>query len=490
MFARLEPCASRRADGLVCEAAATAPPPPPGSTDSHWRDPAPPPPPSIHGRSLRMFVDKEVRPRTRAICSEATEGRTHREACLEMAQMLSTWRISGFISGLVGFCEPSACWHSCDGTSSTDPDGFGDCKFAECADAPCLDFLLRECEEQLHPEMHRLYDGACKLVPPSPPSPPSPPPSPPYSPPPPGAPPPPPFVLFTQREAATERTWDVDCEPVSYDDCRVIQEEYSMSNLGSPRQVAATLATCEGAEGEQHCFRGCAYGGAQGAIYTFLLERHEAELGPNNPKRCATSLLPYCACKQAPPPPPAARPPPPGHLDIQDYKFVPGVPGADGTLAYNGAFIKALAFGRKLPQTMISSSHRFGCAGSQGHDECARTCADEHLGFLRAIAVTGRAAPPMPPPPNPPPSPPPTPPLPSNPPLNFNACNNECETANDGLCTDGGYRSLYPPSCDYSYAEVFKHIHSLTFDSYNCTLWQVRLWRLRAARVRHGAVRQ
>ena len=52
---------------------------------------------------------------------------------------------------------------------------------------------------------------------------------------------------------------------------------------------------------------------------------------------------------------------------------------------------------RKLPQTMVSSSHRFGCAGSQGHDECARTCADEHLGFLRAVAVTGRAAPPAPP---------------------------------------------------------------------------------------------
>ena len=64
--------------------------------------------------------------------------------------------------------------------------------------------------------------------------------------------------------------------------------------------------------------------------------------------------------------------------------------------------------------------------------------------------MTGRAAPPAPPPPQPPPNPPPSPPLPSNPPLNFNACNNECATANDGLCTDGGYRSLYPPSCDYS----------------------------------------
>ena len=239
-----------------------------------------------------------------------------------MAQMLSTWRISGFVSGLVGFCEPSACWHSCDGSSATDPDGFGDCKFAECADAPCLDFLLRECEEQLHPELRRLHDGACKLVPPSPPSPPSPPPSSPFSPPPPEA-PPPPTVLFTQREAATERTWDVDCEPVSYDDCRVIQEEYSLSNRAAatgrgdardlrgrrgraallqarpgcrcprPRTAAADCCPCI-------CpHRGCAYGGAQGAIYTFLLQRHEAELGPHNPKRCATSLLPYCACTGA-----------------------------------------------------------------------------------------------------------------------------------------------------------------------------------------------
>jgi len=323
MFARLEPCASRRADGLVCEAAGAAPPPPPDIV-GHWRAPQPPPPPAIRERSLRHFVNKEVRPRTRALCSSATEGRSHRAACLEFAEMLSQWRISGFISGMVGFCEPHACWHSCDGATAMDSDGWHACKFAECADSPCLSFLLQECEAGLHDEIRRMFDGACKLVPPSPPEPPSPPPCPPFSPPPPIAPPPPPVVVFSQRVAAEEVTFDPDCEPVSYEECRLIQQEYHDANPTSPNTVAATLAACENADGEEHCFRGCAYGGAvgNGAIYTHLLPRHEAEFGAYNPKRCATSLLPYCACKVTPPPPPAVVPPPPGQLDIQDYEFV------------------------------------------------------------------------------------------------------------------------------------------------------------------------
>ena len=73
---------------------------------------------------LRDFVNKEVRPRTRALCGEATEGRSHRAACLEFAEMLSKWRVVGFIAGFVGFCEPSACWHSCDGASAEDADGY------------------------------------------------------------------------------------------------------------------------------------------------------------------------------------------------------------------------------------------------------------------------------------------------------------------------------------------------------------------------------
>lgn len=143
MFARLEPCAARRADGLVCEASQVAPPPPPGAVGSHWRDPAPPPPPALRSKSIRSFVNAEVRPLTEAICTEATEGRTHRAACLELAGALSEWRIAGYVPGIIGFCEPEACWHSCDGTSDTDGDGWRDCRFAECADAPCLDFLIR-----------------------------------------------------------------------------------------------------------------------------------------------------------------------------------------------------------------------------------------------------------------------------------------------------------------------------------------------------------
>lgn len=149
MFARLEPCAARRADGLVCEASQAAPAPPPGAgagatgAGAHWRDPAPPPPPAIRAKSIRHFVNTKVRPLTEAICTEATEGRSHRAVCLEMAEMLSEWRVAGYVPGVVGFCEPEACWHSCAGASGTDGDGWRDCRFAECADTPCLEFLLR-----------------------------------------------------------------------------------------------------------------------------------------------------------------------------------------------------------------------------------------------------------------------------------------------------------------------------------------------------------
>lgn len=90
------------------------------------------------------------------------------------------------------------------------------------------------------------------LVPPNPPSPPRPPPSPPSPPP---SPSPPPVVAFTRRAALEERAWDPDCEPVTYDECRLVQEAHSKVHPDSPYRVQATLALCEGVDTEEHCFR-------------------------------------------------------------------------------------------------------------------------------------------------------------------------------------------------------------------------------------------
>ena len=95
MFVRLavRGAARRR----LCEASQAAPAPPPGATGatgahSHWRDLALPPPPAIRAKSIRTFVNTKVRPLTEAICTEATEGRSHRAVYFEMAEMLSEWR--------------------------------------------------------------------------------------------------------------------------------------------------------------------------------------------------------------------------------------------------------------------------------------------------------------------------------------------------------------------------------------------------------------
>ena len=385
-----------------------------------------------------------------------------------------------------------------------------DCKFSECADSPCLDFLLRECEAETHEEIRQLWRGACTLTPPSPPSPPSPPPLPPLSPPPPSSPPPPPYVAFSQREAARETRFDVDCPEVSFDECRDIQAAHAAAHPESPNKITATLAECEGADGEEHCFRrelppeppsadaalpapapvshatfpsqglrlrrqrrarrpppaarrpppaarrpppARAHAGPPraelGALYTFLLPRHEAEFGPFNPRRCAVSLLPYCACKTFSPPPPATKPPPPFALTIQDeWDFASRAPELDGPDAYVGAFTKTLACRRKPPQSTIdaASATTVACERDNGRETCTRHCAAEHLGFLRAVVATGRARPPAPPQPAPPPARPPAPPSPELPPSNFNPCTDECDESADGRCTDGGRGSLYPPT--------------------------------------------
>lgn len=90
----------------------------------------------------------------------------------------------------------------------------------------------------------------------------------------------------------------------------------------------------------------------------------------------------------------------------------------------------------------IRSSHRVvDCPGDDDAEPtCARVCAQEHLGFLRAFAVTGARR--TPPPPQSPPSY--SEPSPPRPPWNpFSECTNACEDSNvlvlsDPKCHDGG----------------------------------------------------
>ena len=78
---------------------------------------------------------------------------------------------------------------------------------------------------------------------------------------------------------------------------------------------------------------------------------------------------------------------------------------------------------------------------------CARICAAEHLGQLRAFTVTGTHV-------SPPPPAPQAPPRPARPPISpsgiFNGCANACaHTASLSACHDGGHGSFYPQLCDY-----------------------------------------
>lgn len=189
MYAHLRPCDSKQASGLLTVAAAAvrlrplrvgcarrprsprppptpllppthappslqAPPPPPGAATVHFYDPvrAPPPPPSIKRAAFEVFVRNEVRPRVLAICEGGLEGTAHQAVCMAVAKTLSTFQPIAGAGVAAPFCE-QICWHSCDGDSHADggDDGFHECPSESCAQASCLEFLLRRKEPQLEP---------------------------------------------------------------------------------------------------------------------------------------------------------------------------------------------------------------------------------------------------------------------------------------------------------------------------------------------------
>ena len=128
--------------------------------------------------------------------------------------------------------------------------------------------------------------------------------------------------------------------------------------------------------------------------------------------------------------------------------------GAD--LVWNKDYGQMSALVRRLTNAKtidfsLRSSHRIvDCPGADdGENTCARYCAAEHLGTLRAFTVAGARYAPSPPssPPSAPEYEPPSPPF-----APFTACANTCPNlaAGDTKCRDGGFSSFLPTVCEYS----------------------------------------
>lgn len=184
----------------------------------------------------------------------------------------------------------------------------------------------------------------------------------------------------------------------------------------------------------------------------------EAEFGDFNFKRCKTAEYPLCACAQASPPPPGRRAPPPPLAFAEDFHPMPEL--AIGATPLGGARVphapergrisvlsKRLVNARTISLGLRASYKDVACPGlDDGEASCTRYCAEEHLGALRAVTVTGQRAvsPSPPPPPLPPPPPPPSPPH-----LPFDACANTCDAiaADETRCRDGGKRAFGPTLC-------------------------------------------
>ena len=240
--------------------------------------------------------------------------------------------------------------------------------------------------------------------------------------------------------------------PVSYSACLRAVQDMHASNPIIPVHVELSQAACEGAQAEtSSCFIGCALGNEIGipALFTFQRPSVAAEFADYMSHRCAdNSEHPFCLC--AAPDPPS---PPPERTAVsllaQDYVYA-GRPIAGSLDAHPSAYYKPAAIDRKLPSEFASGATEFQCFGSDsGAPTCARHCATELMGQLRAFHVTGKTAPPSPPPPSPPPAPPAPPPAPS-PPLSefrFNGATDGC--VKNGIftgdvCRDGGVGSVAP----------------------------------------------
>ena len=451
MYARMEPCDARLADGVVCESGSAAPPPPAGGGVSMNPPPNPPPPPIGVVASMRDFIKKEIRPRTEVICLAGLLDSDLSKLCLEFATALSKSTRAGTMGAFMPLCE-DMCYHSCSAASRTDVDSFETCRGPECADTHCGSFLVRECPAHTHEVIRRTRDAACTYAAPSPPAPPTPPPRPPRIPDSPGPPPPPVAESGTLRLASSERPEHLDCLPVSYSACKRAAEEMHAINPRISPDLDLSQAACEGAEMEtSSCFIGCALGNELGvpALLTFRRESVASEFSQFNSYRCIeNSIAPYCLCATPPPPPPPDRYDA-GSILNTDYAYA-GNPESGTLEAQPSGFFKPIAVDSRLPDDFRKSFHEITCRGSDsGASQCTRACARDLMGNLRAFSITATSLPPSPPPPGEPPAPPSHPPSPL-PPLSeykFNGATDGCRK--NGIysgkeCRDGALRPPTP----------------------------------------------
>ena len=117
MYASLQPCSAKQADGALSVAASAAPPPPPGGTDMHLFDPnrAPPPPPSIKSHAWSVWKREKLFSFTEAVCSgEAGEGHVHRDICTRFLDAFGRFEFIYGVGTVAPLCD-HVCWHSCTG---------------------------------------------------------------------------------------------------------------------------------------------------------------------------------------------------------------------------------------------------------------------------------------------------------------------------------------------------------------------------------------
>mgnify|MGYP004283018247 CR=1 FL=1 len=183
----------------------------------------------------------------------------------------------------------------------------------------------------------------------------------------------------------------------------------------------------------------------------------QTEFNTTNSYRCVEAEMPFCACGNPASLPPGGHAPPPPYAFTENWHPQPSY--AEGQTPVLGGGItdstatwtadegqvstltKRLVNGRTIDLALRSSHRVVECPGNDdGEQTCSRFCGQEHLGFLRAFAVTGARHTP-PPPRSPPPYVAPSPPLPPwNP---FSECENTCVdegklATGDTKCRDGG----------------------------------------------------
>lgn len=303
--------------------------------------------------------------------------------------------------------------------------------------------MRRECPAETHAVLQRYNESACSMGVPSPPPAPSPNPRPP---PPPYAPPPIGHGYGKLREGATEKTSDPDCEPVTYEACRLASIELGRAR-GLSQNIEISLAACEGKTDLFACFTGCTLGASDGApaLYTYLTPEKEAEFGQYMSRRCAAAQHEFCLCGLPGPSPP----PPPVLKDHTDWTYADTTAAGD-PLGHGTAFFKHVATDVGMPDDFQTHETHYNCPGAEdGAVTCARHCAEELGVNLVAFQVTGLIAPPPPPDPPPPPIAPSPPPAPL-PPFGqqFNGASDACTNSgvyHGSFCRDGALLPLAPP---------------------------------------------